>query len=86
MTSLHRPGMSVISSVIQRLRKGETVDLSVFPTKEIDMIRSLYDDYLMNIWFHLGDTNFNRLGYRNATDHLSRELQILNQEKINAVK
>lgn len=86
MISLHRPGMSVISSVIQRLRKGEAVDITAFPEKEIDMMRSLYDDYLMNIWFHLGDTNFNRLGYRNATDHLSRELQILNQEKNNAVK
>ena len=78
MISLHKPGMSVISSIIQRLRSGEEVDVSKLPPTEIKLINSLYDDYLMNIWMHLGDTRFNRLGYRNATDYLSRELQKLN--------
>ena len=82
MISLHKPGMSVISNAVQMLRRGETVCLADFPSEEIDIIRALYDDYLMNIWLHLGDTNFNRLGYRHATDVLSNELQKVNQEKI----
>lgn len=37
------------------------------------------DDYVMYIWMTLGDTRYNRSGYRNAVDTLTNK--ILNRRK-----
>ena len=36
---------------------------------------SVFDDYLFSLWLSTGDTAFNRLGYRNATDDLLEQLR-----------
>ena len=35
----------------------------------------VFDDYLLSLWMRIGDTAFNRMGYRNATDDLLEQLK-----------
>ncbi len=42
--------------------------------EEVRIIKRNFEDYMMYIWMHLGDTRFNRSGYRNATDILSNQI------------
>ena len=41
---------------------------------DIKGMHAVFDDYLFSVWINLGDTAFNRLGYRNATDDLLEHL------------
>lgn len=35
----------------------------------------VFNDYLLSVWMRVGDTAFNRQGYRNATDDLLEQLK-----------
>ena len=38
-------------------------------------IIEIFDEYLFSLWINIGDTSFNRLGYRNVTDDLLEQLK-----------
>lgn len=42
--------------------------------EDLNTISENFDDYIMYIWLHLGDTRFNKAGYRNATDALIKKI------------
>ena len=71
-----QPGFSLINEKIQSIRSGKFFHASDLSQKDVNVIREKFDDYLMYIWLHLGDNNFNRQGYRKATDILCNELKI----------
>lgn len=71
-----QPGFSLINEKIQQIREGKDFCVSDLHQKDIQIMREKFQDYLMYIWLHLGDTRFNRQGYRKATDILCNELKI----------
>ena len=48
------------------------IDSRMYSPEERKIMCHSYNDYLLYIWMNLGDTNFNRLGYRKATDIFER--------------
>lgn len=50
---------------------------------ELQIIKTNFDDYIMYIWMHLGDTRFNRSGYRTATDILNKKLSTIRRAHAN---
>jgi len=71
-----KPGYTLINEKVQLLRKGQEVSLNGLTDAEISLMREKFDDYIMYIWLHLGDTRFNRHGYRTATDILCKTLKL----------
>ena len=70
----YQPGFSLIHHHVKRLMNNESdVD---FTEKEASILSEKIDDYEMYIWLQLGDTRYNRSGYRNAVDKLN---QLLNK-------
>ena len=67
------PGFTTIHKYVQSLRGGVN-NLCDMTSQEKVLIEESFDDYIMYIWLHLGDTLFNRNGYRNATDILSKKI------------
>ena len=63
-----------MNAKIKSFIDGHQLDLSDCDSHDISVMKQNYDDFLMYIWMFLGDTRFNRLGYRNATDELSKQL------------
>jgi len=45
------------------------------PSHVAERLVDVYDDFLFSLWMSMGDTAFNRLGYRNATDDLLEQLK-----------
>jgi hypothetical protein len=39
------------------------------------LMLSVFNDFLFSLWICLGDTKFNKLGYRNASDDLFEQLR-----------
>ena len=73
-----KPGFTLMNSKIKSFIDDHVMDLSDCDSRDISDMKKNYDDFLMYIWMILGDTRFNRLGYRNATDELSKQLFKLN--------
>lgn len=63
-------GISLTHSVVTSLidAKDPEIVLKALSKKDKKVIKENFDDYMMYIWVHLGDTRFNRHGYRKATD------------------
>lgn len=74
MTLLPKPGICLVSELVEKTRTTHDCDLSCYTETEINLIKTLYDDYLMYIWLHLGDTRFMRRGYQNATSIVEKTL------------
>jgi len=66
--------LKLIEIEIEERRSGKTSQ-SKFAKDEIDGMITCFDDYLFSTWLNLGDTAFNRLGYRNATDDFLEHLR-----------
>jgi len=73
----------LINEIVQQLRSGENVDLGSYTDRQITSIKKHYDNYLMYIWLSLGDTRFNRCGYRNATDKILTLMQSFQPQERN---
>lgn len=70
----YQPGLSLVHRYVKTLMH---TDNSCLPEdKEINILKRNLDDYVMYIWMQLGDTRYNRSGYRNAVDKLT---QLLNK-------
>ena len=66
--NLYDPGFLLLDDLIKKLSQGKSVDFEKYSLEERKKMCRIYDDYLLYIWVNLGDTNFNRAGYRKATD------------------
>jgi len=84
LMQFYTPGIGLVSQLIQNARAGKKINLSLYSRDEIEIIRHAQRDYIMHIWSILGDTQFNRQGYRQATDLLERQLKLCKQESIHA--
>ena len=49
-----------------------------FTEDEVSGMIKYFNDYLFSLWLPMGDTAFNRLGYRNATDDFLEHLRQYN--------
>ena len=78
--SLYDTGFTLLDDLIKKLSQGKSVDFEKYSPEERKKMCQAYDDYLLYIWIDLGDTNFNRLGYRKATDIFERVF--LNRKEI----
>ena len=66
------PGFCLIHSNIKKLMAGQNpLDLKI-SHKEASVIKKKLDDYLMYIWALMGDTRYNRSGYRAAFESLEK--------------
>jgi len=64
-----------LTSLVEDIRLGNKAIISdMSPDTRMGML-SVFDDYLFSTWLSIGDTAFNREGYRNATDKISDELK-----------
>jgi hypothetical protein len=66
--------LKLIETEVEERRAGRISQVR-FLKDEIDGIIAYFDDYLFSLWLSLGDTAFNRLGYRNATDDFLEHLK-----------
>ena len=64
-------GLGEIHATVQSLIRDKNYDLE---STDLGVIERNFDNYLMYIWLHLGDTRFNREGYREATDILQAKI------------
>ena len=71
------PGISLTHKIVKKIMRFQDdqnqkeIQLN---TDDLKIIAENFDDYLMYIWMHLGDTRFNREGYREATDILQKKI------------
>lgn len=49
--------------------------VSRVPSHVAEELIKVYDEFLFSLWLSMGDTAFNKLGYRNATDDLLEQLK-----------
>ena len=57
------------------LRENKSISLNEMHPETLEGLRSVLDEYLMSTFMSIGDTAFNRLGYRNATDKIIEHLK-----------
>ena len=84
LTQFYSPGISLVSQLVQNSRSGKKINLKLYSRAEIEIIRHATSDYVLHIWTFLGDTQYNRQGYRQAIDLLEKQLAKYTQENDNA--
>ena len=69
------PGLSLTHKKVNEIISAKDDSPLLHLTKsEIQIVENNLQDYLMYIWLQMGDTRFNRSGYRNAIDILEKNL------------
>ena len=69
-----KPGFTLIHKNVKALMsRSQTQDLKI-TEYEANVIKLNLEDYLMYIWLYLGDTRYNRSGYRNAFEALEQHI------------
>lgn len=66
------PGFCLIHTNIKKISSGHDPFSLKISNKEADVIKKKLDDYLMYIWTLMGDTRYNRSGYRAAFETLEK--------------
>ena len=84
LMQFYTPGISLVSQLVQNSRAGKKINLELYSRAQIEIIRHASSNYIIHIWTLLGDTQFNRQGYRQATDLLEKKLAQHKQENTNA--
>ena len=64
-----------LTQCVEDIRQGKNIDLHTLSEDTTLGMKSVLDDYLFSKWLFLGDTAFNREGYRNATDLIIEHLK-----------
>tara|TARA_Y100000034_G_C6733507_1_gene325089 strand:+ start:593 stop:769 length:177 start_codon:yes stop_codon:yes gene_type:complete len=54
---------------------GDKVDLSVLDKEMLIGLKEVFNQYLLSLWMSIGDTSFNKDGYRASTDYLLEQLK-----------
>ena len=78
LDKVYKPGFSLIHRCITHLRDPDSEYMPPLSEQEVEVTKKKLDDYVMYIWVHLGDTRYNRQGYRNAVEKLTK---ILNKKQ-----
>ncbi len=73
MTAI-KPGYSLVHSKVKQLMNNPDCRMLEINPSEGMVIKKTLDDYLMYIWLSLGDTRYNRSGYRNAFEALEQHI------------
>ena len=73
MTAI-KPGYSLVHSKVKQLMNNPDCRMLEINSSEGMVIKKTLDDYLMYIWLSLGDTRYNRSGYRNAFEALEQHI------------
>ena len=68
MIGSYVPGYSLVANLLESARNTNKCCLDDYSKQEIELARSLFDDYIMYIWLHLGDTRFMNRGYQLAAN------------------
>ncbi len=84
LTQFYSPGISLVSELVQNARAGKKINLKLYSRSQIEIIRHATSDYVLHIWTFLGDTRYNRQGYRQAIELLEKQLAHHTQENDNA--
>ena len=61
---------SRVSHYVLELMENPEYDLASLSDSVLEMCGKELDTFLEEVWLHVGDTEFNRSGLRNATDIL----------------
>lgn len=80
-TSAIKPGFSLIHKHVKTLLESDCKGELFLCDKELKIMKEKLDDYLMYIWVQMGDTRYNRSGYRNAIETLSQHISNNFEEK-----
>jgi len=72
--NLVTPGYGLIHFHLKKIMSGKSPDDLHLSQKEIKIIKRKLDAYLMYIWTLMGDTRYNRSGYRNAFESLEQHI------------
>jgi len=64
-----------LSCYVESARMGESVDLSALDDDTFSGLNEVFNQYLLSLWMSIGDTSFNRDGYRKSTDYLLEQLK-----------
>jgi len=67
--------LRLLSNIVEDKLEREKRDLPRLTEDTTAGILSVFDDYLFSVWLNLGDTAFNKLGYRKVTDDLLEQLK-----------
>jgi len=59
-------------------RRTSKTSQAKFTEDDVSGMIKYFNDYLFSLWLPMGDTAFNRLGYRNATDDFLEHLRQYN--------
>ena len=62
--------------IVNGLREDKNINLDELSPDIIRGLSSVLDEYMMSTFMNIGDTAFNRLGYRNATDKIIEHLKL----------
>ena len=65
-----------VSRCVEKIRRGESVIISSIPEDTLCGMKDVFELYLEHLWMRVGDTAFNRMNYRSATDYLFEQLDL----------
>jgi len=75
MQKFGRDYLDRLDSLIEAHRAGQEIDLERLSQESVVGLLNVFDEYLYTTWMHMGDTTFNRTGYRNSTDFVLEHLR-----------
>ena len=64
-----------LTTLVEEIRAGKEARISDMTVDTRAGMLAVFDDYLFSKWLLIGDTAFNRQGYRNATDRIIESLK-----------
>ena len=64
-----------LSFYVEAARMGDKVDLRTLDKEMLSGLKEVFNQYLLSLWMSIGDTSFNRDGYRETTDYLLEQLK-----------
>jgi hypothetical protein len=64
-----------LSNLVERHRSNQSLALEGLSEATQSGLINVFSEYLYSTWMDLGDTAFNRQGYRSSTDFIFEHLQ-----------
>ena len=80
MINSYTPGFSLVSNLLETARKTNACSLDEYTDQEIELTKSLFDEYIMYIWLHLGDTRFMKRGYQSAVNVVEETFKTIGEK------
>ena len=80
MINSYTPGYSLVANLLETARATSKCSLSGYSKQEIELSKSIFDDYIMYIWLHLGDTRFMNRGYQTAANVVEETFKTIGEK------